>query len=103
MLKFVLVSTAIDLEFIPYHVKRLLKNWTLRLPWVFLFIGSEVYNIVDKTFPLPLLLKEGYVWFRGRSLLLHGITGSQLRPILDRSGGSAVAGRLTLLLVYDCF
>jgi len=70
---------------------------------VFQFIGSEVYNIVDKTFPLPLLLKEGYVWFRGRSLLLHGISGSRLRPILDRSGGSAVAGRMMLLLVYDCF
>ena len=39
--------------------------------WIFQFIGSEVYNIVDKTFPLPLLLKEGYVWFRGLSLLLH--------------------------------
>ena len=62
----------------------MLKNWTLRLPWVFQFIGSEVYNIVDKTFLLPLLLKEGYVWFRGLSLLLHGISGSRLRPILDR-------------------
>jgi len=83
----------------------LLKNWTLRLPWVFQFIGSEVYNIVDKTFPLPLLLKEGYVWFRGRCLLLHGISGSRLRPILDRSGGSAGGGRgrQMLLLVYDCF
>jgi len=67
----------------------LLINWTLRLPWVFQFIGSEVYNIVDKTFPLPLLLKEGYVWFRGRSMLLHEISGSRLRTILDRSGGSA--------------
>ena len=75
----------------------------MRLLSVFQFIGSEVYNIVDKTFLLPLLLKEGYVWFRGRSLLLHGIGGSQLRPILDRSGGSAGAGRLMLLLVYDCF
>ena len=68
----------------------MLKNWTLRLPWVFQFIGSEVYNIVDKMFPLPLLLKEGYVCFRGRSLLLHGISGSQLRLILDKGGGSAV-------------
>jgi len=77
----------------------LLKNWTLRLPWVFQFIGSEVYNIIDKTFPLSLLLKEGYVWFRGRSLLLHGITGSQLRPLLDRSGGKADAAfGLRLLL-----
>jgi len=100
---FVLVSTAIDLEFIPYQAQRLLKNWTLRLPWVFQFIGSEVYNIVDKTFPLPLLLKEGYVWFLGRSLLLHGISGRRLRPILDRSGGSTGAGRMRLLLVYDCF
>ena len=57
----------------------------------------------DKTFPLPVLLKEGYVWFRGRSLLLHGISGSQLRPILDRSDKSSGAGRLMLLLVYDCF
>jgi len=73
------------------------------LPWVFQFIGSEVYNIVDKTFPLPLLLNKGYVWFRGRRLLLHGISGSRLRPIWDRSGGSAGAGRLMLLLVYDCF
>ena len=81
----------------------MLKNWTLRLPWVFQFIGSEVYNIVDKMFPLPLLLKEGYVWFRGQSLLLHGIRKSRLRPILDRSSGSAGAGRLMLLLVYDCF
>jgi len=80
-----------------------LKNWTLRLPWVFQFIGSEVYNIVDKTFPLPLLLKEGYVWFRGQSLLLHGISGSRPRPILDRRSGSAGAGRVMLLLVYDCF
>ena len=71
--------------------------------WIFQFIGSEVYNIVDKTFPLPLLLKEGYVWFRGLSFLLHGISGCRLRPILDRSGGSAGAGRLMLLLVYDCF
>ena len=63
----------------------MLKNW--RLPWVFQIIGSEVYNIVDKTFALPLLLKEGYVCFRGRSLLLHGINGSRLRHILDRSGG----------------
>ena len=98
-----MVSTAIDLEFIPYQALRLLKNWTLRLPWVFQFIGGDVYNIVDKTFPLPLLLKEGYVWFRGRSLLLHGISGSRLRPILDRSGGSAGAGRLMPLLVYDWF
>ena len=75
----------------------------MRLPWVVQFIGSEFYNTVDKTFPLPLLLKEGYVWFRGQSLLLHGISGSQLRPILDRSGVSAGAGRLMLLLVYDCF
>jgi len=81
----------------------LVLNWTLRLPWVFQFIGSEVYNIVDKTFPHPLLLKEGYVWFRGQSLLLHRISGSRLRPILDRSGGSAQAGRLMLLLVYDYF
>ena len=100
---FVLVSTAIDLEFKPYQAQRLLKNWTLRQPWVFQFIGSEVYNIVDKTFPLPLLLKEGYVWFRGRSLLLHGISGRRLRHILDRSGGSTGAGRMRLLLVYDCF
>ena len=75
----------------------------MRLPWVFQFIGSDVYNIINKTFSLPLLLKEGYVWFRGRSLLLHGISGSRLRPILDRSGVSAGAGRLMLLLVYDCF
>ena len=81
----------------------MLKNWTLRLPLVFEFIGSEVYNIVDKTFPLLLLLKEGYVLFRGRSLLLHGISGRRLRPIFDKSGGSAGAGRLMLLLVYDCF
>jgi len=81
----------------------LLTNSTLQLPWVFQFIGSEVYNIVDKTFPLPLLLKEGYVWFRGRSLLLHGISRSRLRPILDRSDESPGAGRLMLLLVYDCF
>jgi len=81
----------------------LLINWTLRLHWVFQFIGNEVYNIVDKTFPLPLLLKEGYVWFPGRSFLLHGISGSRLRPILDRSGGSTEVGRLMLLLVYDCF
>jgi len=73
------------------------------LLWVFQFIGSEVYNIVDKTFPLPLLLKEGYVWFRGQSLLLHGISGSRLRPILVRSVGSAGAGRLMLLLFYDCY
>jgi len=73
------------------------------LPWVFQFIGSEVYNIVDKMFPLLLLLKAGYVWFRRRSLLLYGISGSRLRPILDRWGGSAGAGRLMLLLVYDCF
>jgi len=57
----------------------------------------------NKTFLLPLLLKEGYVWFRGRSLLLHGIGGSRLRPILDRSGGSAGAGRLMLILVYNSF
>jgi len=50
----------------------------MRLPWVFQFIGSEVYNIVDKTFPLPLLLMEGYVWFRGRSLLFRGTSGSRL-------------------------
>ena len=75
-LKFVLVSTDIDLEFIPYQALRLLKNWTLRLPWVFQFIGSEVNNFIDKTFPLPLLLKEGYVWFHGRSLLHHGVSGS---------------------------
>ena len=81
----------------------MLKNWTLRLPWVFQFIGSEVYNIVDKTFPLPLLLKEGYVRFRGRSLPRHGISGSRLRAILDRSGGSVGAGRLMLLLVNDFF
>jgi len=37
------------------------------------------------------------------SLLLHGISGSGHRPILDRSGGSAGGGRLMLLLVYDCF
>jgi len=81
----------------------LLINWTLRLPWVFQFIGSEFYNIVDKTFSLTLLLKEGYVWFRGQSLLPHGISGSRLRPILDRNGGSARAGMLMLLLVYDYF
>jgi len=81
----------------------LLINRTVLLPWVIQFIGSEVYNIVDKTFLLPLLLKEGYVWFRGRSLLLHGISESRLRPILNRSGASAGAGRLMLLLVYDCF
>ena len=81
----------------------MLINWILQLPKVFQFIGSEVYNIVDKTFPLSLLLKEGDVWFRGQSLLLHGISGSRLRPILDRSGGSAGGGRLMLLLVYDCF
>ena len=52
----------------------MLKNRTLRLPWVFQFISSEVYNIVEKTFLLPLLLKEGYVLFRGRSLLLDGIS-----------------------------
>jgi len=75
----------------------LLINWTLRLPWVFKFIGCKFYNTVDKTLPLPLLLKEGYVWFRGRSLLLHRISGSRLRPILDRSGRSAGAGRLMLL------
>ena len=72
----------------------MLKNWTLRLPWVFQFIGSEVYNIVDKTFPLPLLQKEGYVWFRGRSLLLHGISGSRLR----RGGKADAAFGLRLLL-----
>jgi len=66
-------------------------------PLVFQFIGSEVYNFVDKTFPLPLLLKEGYSWCRGRSLLLHGISGSRLRPILDTSGGSAGAGRMMLI------
>ena len=71
----------------------MLENWTLRLPWVFQFFGSEVYNIVDKTFPLSLLLMEGYVWFRGRSMLLHGICGSRLRPILDRSGGSTGCGK----------
>jgi len=38
-----------------------------------------------------------------RSLLLHGISGSRLRPISDRSGGSDGAGRLMLLLFYDCF
>jgi len=81
----------------------LLRNGTLRLPWVFQFIGREVYNIVNKTFPLPFLLNVGYVWFRGRSLLLHGISGSRLRPILDRSGVSAGTGRLMLLLVYYCF
>ena len=81
----------------------MLKNWTLRLPWFVQFIGSELYNIVDKMFPLPLLLKEGYVWFRGRSLLLHGISGSRLRPIFDWNGESAGAGRLMLLFVYDCF
>jgi len=32
-------------------------------------------------------------------LAVHGISGSRLRPILDRSGGSAGAGRLMLLLV----
>jgi len=73
------------------------------LRWVFQFIGSELDNIVDKMFVLPLLPKEGCVWFRGRSWLLHGISGRRLRPILDRSGGSAGAGRLMLLLVYDCF
>ena len=67
------------------------------MPLVFQFIGSEVYNIVDKSFPLPLLLKEGYVWFRGQSLLLQGKSGSRLRPILDRSGGSAGAGRHMLI------
>jgi len=69
-----------------------LKNWTLRLPWVFQFIGSEVYNIVDKMFSLPLLLK-GYVWFRGLSLLLHGISGSRLRPILDRMQRVRLGGK----------
>ena len=69
----------------------MLINWTLRLPWVFQYISSEFYNIVDKTFLLPLLMKEGYVWFRDQSLLLYGISGSRLRPILDRSGGSAGA------------
>ena len=56
-----------------------------------------------RLFRHPRSKKEGYVWFRRRSLLLHGISGSRLRPILDRSGGSAGAGRLMLLLVYDCF
>jgi len=50
----------------------------MRLPWVFQFIRSEVYNIVDKTFLLPLLLMEGYVLFRGRSLLFRGTSESQL-------------------------
>ena len=68
------------------------------MPWVFQFIGSEFYNTVDKTFPLPLLLKEGYVWFHGRSLLLNGISGSRLRPILDRSGEADAAFGLRLLL-----
>ena len=46
---------------------------------------------------------EVYVWFRGRSLVLHRISGSRLRPVLDRSCGSAGARKLMLLLVYDCF
>jgi len=46
------------------------------------------------TFPLPLLVKEGYVWFRGRSLLLHIISGSRLR----RGGKADVAFGLRLLL-----
>ena len=79
----------------------MLKNWTMWLRWVFQFVENELYNIIDKMFLLPLLPKEGYVWFRGWSLLLHGISGRRLRPILDRSGGSAGAGRLMLLLVYD--
>ena len=74
----------------------MLKNWTLRLPWVFQFNGSELYNIIDKTFPLPLLLKEGYVWFRGRSLLLHGIRGSERR--VRRGGQADAAFGLRLLL-----
>ena len=81
----------------------MLKKWTMWLRWVFQFIGSELYNIVDKMFLLPLLTKEGYLWLRGRSLLLYGISGRRLQPILDRSGGSAGARRLMLFLVYDCF
>ena len=34
----------------------MLKNWTLRLPSVFQFIGSEVNNIVDKKFSLQLIV-----------------------------------------------
>ena len=59
MLKFVLVSTAIDLEFIPYQELRLLKNWTMWLRWVFQFVGSELYNIVDKMFLLPPFTEGG--------------------------------------------
>ena len=80
----------------------------MRLPWVFQIIGSEVYNLVDKTFPLPHLLKEGYVWFRSRSLLLHGISGRRLRPYLDRSDGpqkdtfkEGLFNRGVLLIPYE--
>ena len=62
-------------------------NWTLRLPSVFQFIGSEVYNIVDKTFPLPLLLKEGYVWFHAEACCSTELVEADAKPFWIGAAG----------------
>ena len=76
----------------------MLKNWTLRLASIFQFIGSEVYSIVDKTFPLPFILKEGYVWFHGRDPSQHRQRSlDSSRP--GRLGSKLIVAYLTPFLI----
>ena len=78
----------------------MLKIWTLRLRWVFQFIGSKLYNYFDKMFPLPLLPKEGYVWFRGRRTRARKYTHAySSRP--GRLGSKLIVTYLTPFLIIS--